>query len=192
MHTPFFPAWRPRLSPLKPVLQKVRSQPLPALQHLFASALPPEVLAQQAQGTHSRQGVFTLALTFWGFLAQVLSPGTACREVVRQVQSLFTLAGKGEIDEQTSAYCQARSRLPLARLWQIFGGTVQHLRRKAAGHLLWLGHEVKVVDGSSATLPDTAANQAAFPQQKSQKPGCGFPIMRFVGLFSLTTGALLA
>lgn len=192
MHTPFFPAWRPRLNPLKPVLQKVRSQPLPALQHLFASALPPEVLAQQSQGAHSRQRVFTLALTFWGFLAQILNPGSSCREVVRQVQSLFSLAGQGDIDEQTSAYCQARARLPLGRLWQIFGGTVQHLRKKAAQHLLWFGHEVKVLDGSSATLPDTAANQAAFPQQSTQKPGCGFPIMRFVGLFSLMTGSLLA
>lgn len=192
MHTPFFPAWRPRLNPLKPVLQKVRSQPLPALQHLFACGLPPEALDQQSQGAHSRERVFTLALTFWGFLAQILNPGASCREVVRQVQSLFCLAGKGDIDAQSSAYCQARARLPLGRLWQIFGGTAQHLRRKAARQLGWFGHEVKVVDGSSATLPDTLANQAAFPQPSTQKPGCGFPILRFVGLFSLTTGSLLA
>ena len=69
---------------------------------------------------------------------------------------------------------------------------MQQLRRKASRQLLWLGHEVKVLDGSSATLPDTPANQRAFPQQKMQKPGCGFPLLRFVGLFSLTTGALLA
>ena len=51
--------------------------------------------------------------------------------------------------------------------------------------------EVKVVDGSTATLPDTSANQKVFPQQRMQKPGCGFPIMRFVGLFSLATGCLV-
>ena len=45
MQTPFFPAWRLRLNPLKPVLQKVRSQPLPAIEQLFTSALPPESLA---------------------------------------------------------------------------------------------------------------------------------------------------
>src|SRR5678816_2002474 len=141
MHTPFFPAWRPRLNPLKPVLQKVRAQPLPAIQSLFASALPSELLVPQAHGCHSRERIFTLALTFWAFLAQILSPGTSCREVVRQVQSLFTLSGKKEIDEQNSAYCQARLRLPRARLWQILGCTVRNLRRKAGCELLWFGHE---------------------------------------------------
>jgi hypothetical protein len=192
MNTPFFPAWRPRLNPLKPVLHKVRSRPLSAIQSLFGSALPEQALAQQEQGSHSRERVFTLALTFWAFLAQILTPGTSCREAVRQVQSLFTLAGKGNIDEQTSAYCQARAALPLARLWQILGFTVRNLRRKAGQDLLWLGHEVKVADGSSSTLPDSPANQRAFPQQKMQKPGCGFPLMKFVGLFSLRTGALLS
>lgn len=192
MNTPFFPAWRPCLNPLKPVLQKVRSHPLPAIQNLFASALPPELLLQQSRGCHSRERVFSLALTFWAFLAQTLSPGTSCREIVRQVQALFSLQGKGNLDEQNSAYCQARLRLPLPRLWQILGATVSHLRRKAAKNLFWRGHEVKVVDGSSCTLPDTAANQKAFPQQRMQKLGCGFPLMKFVGLFSLTTGALIS
>jgi len=192
MNTPFFPAWRPRLNPLKPVLQKVRSQPLPAIQQLFASALPPELLTQQIQGPHSRARIFTLALTFWAFLAQVLSPGTSCREVVRLVQSLLALTGKGDLDEQTSAYCQARARLPVDRLWQILGLTVRNLRRKATPELLWFGHEVKLVDGSSSSLPDTAANQKVFPQQRMQKPGCGFPLMKFVGLFSLRTGAILS
>jgi hypothetical protein len=191
MTTPFFPAWRPRLNPLKPALQKVRAQPLPALQQLFAAALPPELLAQEASGPHSRERVFTLALTFWAFLSQVLTPGTSCREAVRLVQSLLTLAGQGSLDEQSSAYCQARARLPLGRLWQILGLTVRHLRGKASRQRLWLGREVKVLDGSSTSLPDTAANQNAFPQQPVQKPGCGFPLMKFVGLFSLHTGAIL-
>lgn len=192
MITPFFPAWRPRLNPLKPAVQKVRAQPLPSIQKLFAAALPRELLQQQGHGCHSRERIFTLALTFWAFLAQTLSPGASCRESVRQVQSLFTLLGRKDVDEQTSAYCQARLRLPLPRLWQILGCTVRNLRLKAAKELLWRGHEVKVVDGSSCTLPDTEANQKVFPQQRTQKPGCGFPLMKFVGLFSLTTGVLIS
>jgi hypothetical protein len=50
---------------------------------------------------------------------------------------------------------------------------------------------VKVVDGSSASMPDTLANQAAYPQPKSQAPGCGFPLMAFVAVFCLATGAML-
>jgi hypothetical protein len=40
-------------------------------------------------------------------------------------------------------------------------------------------------------MPDTAKNQALYPQPQSQKPGCGFPVMRFVAVFSLATGAVL-
>src|ERR1019366_1848610 len=45
-------------------------------------------------------------------------------------------------------------------------------------------------DGSCVTAPDTAENQKAFPQQSVQKPGCGFPIIRLVGLLNLATGLL--
>jgi hypothetical protein len=62
------------------------------------------------------------------------------------------------MDEQNS-YCQARLRLPFGRLWQILGCTVRNLRRKAGREVLWFGHEVKVVDGSSCTLPDTASTK---------------------------------
>jgi hypothetical protein len=192
MQTPFFPAWRARLSPLKAVLQKARSEPLPSPHHLFASALPENALWPSGHGAHSRQRVFTLGLTFWAFLSQVLSPGTSCREVVRQVQSLRTLHGKEGPGSPSSAYCQARLRLPLNRLWRILGFTVQNLRRKAGHDLGWFGREVKVVDGSSCTLPDTLSNQKAFPQPREQEPGLGFPLMKFVGLFSLHTGALLS
>ena len=56
---------------------------------------------------------------------------------------------------------------------------------------LWLGRSVKVVDGTGLSMADTAENQAAYPQSCSQKPGCGFPLLKLVGLFSLASGALL-
>ena len=50
---------------------------------------------------------------------------------------------------------------------------------------------VRVVDGSTITMPDTPANQAEYPQMASQKPGCGFPIARIVVVFSLAVGTVL-
>src|SRR5271166_2079464 len=50
---------------------------------------------------------------------------------------------------------------------------------------------VKVVDGTTCSMPDTAESQKAYPQPGSQKPGCGFPMMKLVGLFCLASGALL-
>jgi hypothetical protein len=190
-HTPFFPAWRARLAPLKATLQELRSQPLPYLHHLFASWVSEPALAQQTQGPNSRQRLFPIRLTFWAFLSQILNPGTSCREALRQVLALFCLGLQPPIDEQTGGYCQARQRFPLSRLQQILGQVAHQARQRCPKDRLWFGREVKVVDGSSVTMPDTAKNQKAFPQQRAQKPGCGFPIMKFVGLFSLSTGCLL-
>ncbi|HZM04752.1 MAG TPA: IS4 family transposase [Candidatus Saccharimonadales bacterium] len=189
--TPFFPAWRARLAPLQAAVQAVRSQPLPHLQGLFGPWIPQEALAREKQGPGSRHRVFPLELTFWAFLGQILNPGASCREAVRQVLALFCLAGKDAVDEQTSGYCQARQRLPLPRLQQILGRIAQGTRRACPKARLWRGREIKVVDGSTATMADTPAHQKVFPQQRMQKPGCGFPIMRLVGLFSLTTGCLV-
>jgi hypothetical protein len=57
---------------------------------------------------------------------------------------------------------------------------------------LWCGRNVKVVDGSTVSMPDTIENQKAYPQPKSQKPGCGFPIAKIGVIFSLATGAAIA
>lgn len=40
-------------------------------------------------------------------------------------------------------------------------------------------------------MPDTAENQAGWPQTGSKKPGCRFPGMNLVGVFCLITGALI-
>lgn len=61
----------------------------------------------------------------------------------------------------------------------------------APGHL-WSGRSVKVADGTSVSMPDTPKNQELYPQPKGQKKGCGFPVMRLVVSFCLTTGILLS
>jgi hypothetical protein len=61
----------------------------------------------------------------------------------------------------------------------------------AAGAWLWHGHRVRVVDGTSVSMPDTLANQKAYPQQQNQKPGLGFPLARLVAVFDLACGCVL-
>ncbi len=54
-----------------------------------------------------------------------------------------------------------------------------------------MGRPVRLVDGTTVALPDTAANQAAYPQSRGQKAGLGFPICRLVGIICLASGAVL-
>jgi hypothetical protein len=192
MHTPFFPAFRPRLAACRQrATQQVRQATLAQLQEHLSGLFPPHLLAQAEEGGHSRNRRFNLRLTLECFLWQLLNPGTACREVVRQVQALFRLAGRGEMDEGTSAYCQARKNLPRERIEQLLEVSAQQAQARAGQGGQINGRPVKVLDGSSAQAPDTPANQKRYPQSAEQKPGCGFPVLKFLLLFSLQSGAVL-
>jgi hypothetical protein len=46
-------------------------------------------------------------------------------------------------------------------------------------------------DGTTVSMPDTAANQKAYPQVYNQKSGLGFPIARVGAIMSLCCGAIL-
>jgi hypothetical protein len=50
---------------------------------------------------------------------------------------------------------------------------------------------VKLADGTTTLMRDTAENQADFPQHGSQMAGAGFPIARLMGVMSLATGVVL-
>ncbi len=188
MNTPFFPPWRARFAALGRHACSLRQQSLPQLDRLLHPLLPPGLLAQAEEGANSRERVFSVRRTFFGFLAQVLNPACPCREIVRQILALRALAGDAAPSPGTSAYCQARQRLP----WDILPRLRCALATRAdQGRQLWRGLCVKVVDGTGLSLPDTKKNQRAYPQPGGQKPGCGFPLLKIVGVFSLASGALL-
>ncbi len=65
------------------------------------------------------------------------------------------------------------------------------IHRQARPSWLFQGRPVKIIDGSTVTMPDTPENQAAYPQLKTQKPGLGFPIARLLVVFSLAVGTVL-
>jgi len=192
MHTPLFPAFRSRLAALgRRTAEHLRQDTLQQLGQHLADLIPCHLLSSADEGPNSRTRLFTLRLTSECFLWQMLKPRTACREVVRQVQALACLQGKGSVDENSSAYSQARQRLPQECLERILAATAGAAERRAASSPQLQGRPVKVVDGSSVQLPDTRANQKAYPQPAGQKPGCGFPVLKLVVLFSLASGALL-
>src|SRR5947208_17006764 len=107
--------------------------------------------------------------------------------MVRQVQALFGLQGKGPVDEGTSAYCQARKRLPLDKLQRLRVALAAAAEKTAQ---LWHGLRVILIDGTTTSLPDTPKNQRAYPQPGGQKPGRRLPLLKRVALFNLGTGAL--
>lgn len=118
----------------------------------------------------------------------MLAADGSCREVLRKFLAWLALDRDGEASPGTGAYCRARARLPLEGLEQLHEKLAAVSPR---GERLWQGRRVKVIDGSSVSMPDTPENQERYPQPSAQTAGCGFPVMRIVAVFSLGTGVLL-
>jgi len=68
-------------------------------------------------------------------------------------------------------------------------GRLLHL--KSEEDWKWKGRSVKLVDGTTVSMPDTPENQKMYPQPESQKEGVGFPIARLVAIVSISCGAFL-
>lgn len=125
------------------------------------------------------------------FLAQVLSPDRSCRSIVDNVATLRLRANLPLCSTRTGAYCRARARLPVRMLTELGSHVGQLITQRAPRAWLWRGRPVRLVDGTTLSMPDTAANQAAYPQSVTQRPGLGFPQCRIVGLVCLGSGGVL-
>jgi hypothetical protein len=138
-----------------------------------------------------RDRLFAPLVTLWVFLSQVLDPDPSCRQAVARFVAWRAACGLPACSADTGAYCKARQRLPEGLLARLTRSTGRQLQNQAPADWRWHGRTVKVVDGSTLSMPDTPDNQKAYPQMRCQKPGVGFPIVRLVVLFSLTVGTVL-
>ena len=115
------------------------------------------------------------------FLLQVLHGNTACNHVPRL----------GDVRVSGEAYCQARQRLPIALLRTLVRMFSWALHHETLDDGRWHGHRTFHIDGTGISMPDTPELQKEFGQPGTQKPGCGFPVMRLVALFHAGTGLLI-
>jgi hypothetical protein len=147
--------------------------------------------ALAAEGVSYNRSIYTPCVTLWTFLSQVLDPDHSCRAAVARVIVWLAIHGRGPCSEQTGTYCDARLRLPLEVIVRLVRRTGREIERGAAADWLWKGRRVLLVDGTTASMPDTPRNQATFPQPNSQAPGIGFPVVRMVAIIALATGVVL-
>jgi hypothetical protein len=139
-------------------------------------------------GVTYRDRLFNPVTTIWGFLSQVLSEDHSCRDAVSRIIAHRAASGATVCSPNTASYCNARSRLHTAVLSTLAKRTAQQLQASAADEWKWNGRTVFIADGSHVSMPDTAENQATYPQPPQQQPGLGFPLARLTVLLSLATG----
>jgi Transposase DDE domain len=135
-----------------------------------------------------REDVYTPPLTLWAFLSQVVCPDGSCRAAVARVLAWLVSRNESPCRPQTGPYCKARQRLPEKLLRRLARETGRAVQTEAPTEWLWKGRRVKLADGTTVSMPDTPANQAAYPQHTAQAPGLGFPIARLVVVFCLACG----
>jgi hypothetical protein len=135
--------------------------------------------------------IFSPLVTLRVFLGQALNPDHSCRAAVARLNAHRVARGQTPCSARTGAYCRARRRLPEEFFAAAACAAGRALDARADRRWLWKGRRVYLFDGSTVTMPDTHANQAAYPQVYNQKPGLGFPIARVGAVISLACGAIV-
>ena len=161
----------------------------------FAEVLTAEAIERtfaEKDALFGQNDIFSTPIVLWAFLAQVLrdGKGSACAAAVADIATYMQQTGGQVPSGDTGDYCRARSKLDLATLRGLVVQAARQLQDGADPSWLWHGLHAKLVDGFTFTMPDTPENQEAFPQQKNQKLGVGFPIARACAVLSLATGAI--
>ena len=146
------------------LLSVIENQPFPYGERQF---LPDETLAM--------------------FLSQAMSADRSCQNAVnaRAIQRMTEGLPPG--NTHTGSYCKARQRLPLSMVTELVRCSGELVSEQWSSPWHWQGRPVKLIDGTTVTMPDTPANQAVYPQQSAQKPGLGFSICRIVGVLCLAS-----
>lgn len=138
--------------------------------------------------------VYSTALMVWAFLGQVLRDGkeASCQSAVARIVTHRHQLGRAVPTNDTGDYCRARAKLSEHAVYDLATEVAAEAEQRVEPGWLWNGRHVKLGDGFTFTMPDTPANQAEYPQAKTQKPGVGQPIARACAIVSLATGCVLA
>src|SRR5215475_11621800 len=129
----------------------------------FSELLPGESAEQaiRAEAVSFRERLFSPLATLWVFLSQVLDADHSCRQAVARFLAWRTAQGLPPCSTDTGAYCKARGRLPEAVLARLTRTTGRQTQERAPAPWRWNNYTLKIVDGSTLSMPDTPANQQA-------------------------------
>lgn len=139
----------------------------------------------------SRDRIFTPLVTLAAFIQQTINPDQSCRKALSNIIADRAAKGLPEISSNTGPYCKARIRLDENMIREIASSFGKKLDKESNDSWTWRGRHVKLADGTTISGPDTAENQAEYPQPDTQKQGLGFPIARCVAVISLAVGTVL-
>ena len=128
----------------------------------IAQVADDEGMAFAARSFH----IWSVPLTVWTFLTQVSSAQKSCVAAVARTLTLLYVLGRPPCHSGSGAYCKARAKLSEPFLRRLAVDVGRRVEDAAPDAWRWHGRRVILVDGSSLSMPDTEANQAAYPQSR--------------------------
>ena len=107
-------------------------------------------------GMNYYQSMFNPVTVIWLFLGQVIHANPTLASTVEKFLAWRLGQGLSPCSTDTGAYCRARQRLPEALLAALTRHTGEAADRAALQPWRWMGRTVKMFDGSTVSMPDTA------------------------------------
>lgn len=149
----------------------------------------------QGRAAFSRQGPFRAWVVIWLMIFQRLhAKGTlsvAVRELLTGPVQAFVRRPEGTAGEplsgNTSAYSQARSKLPLEVAEQVSDWIFESMWEQPKA-LPGLGRPMFLLDGSSLLLPHTQDLVQAYPPPRNQHGASHWPVMRVLVAHDVVSG----
>lgn len=142
---------------------------------------------------NGRHNIYPPDVTLWAFLSQAFDEDQTLEAAVSRVIAFHLSQGRmDDISSNTAAFSKARSKFPEEIISRLARESAEQMEETVPTDWLWQRlHRMKLIDGSTVSMPDTLENQAKWPQPDSQKEGVGFPLARLVAVVSCATGAVL-
>ena len=85
---------------------------LPFREVLTTTQIEQAAAAENVSFGTGADDVYSVPLTLWAFIAQVVSDQKSCVAAVARVLVLLTILGRKPCNAETGAYCKARAKLP--------------------------------------------------------------------------------
>lgn len=136
-------------------------------------------------------GFFPLPITVDLMVMQAMSTDKSYTNTVARLNAERQARGRVPVGTGTGSYTKACARIPKGMLNEMAFMCGSNMEIAVPLEWRWHGKRVFMVDGSTMKMADTEANQAVFPQPRSQKRGLGFPLFRCIAVASLSTAAWL-
>ena len=168
-------------------LATIAFDPIPfvrGLHQLIPESRLSAILTQTARGSERRRRLPAESV-IWLVIAMALFAADSIPKVWRRLHP-----GRDEPEPDDSAFTQARKRLGVAPLRQLFLQVARPMATHQTRGASYGGWRLMGIDGTTLDLPDTPANVRTFGRPKGPRADAAFPQVRLLALCELGTHAI--